>query len=259
MPRIVFKSGILSLFSLLLACPQILLADLSVDLLKQAREASELSGDKSAFDQEAKAFSEAIALSSFQPQSRAKLPGSFVPYLETGFHILRVNNTVLKDFVATSSKSTPDFFHGLFLKGGTGLPFGFNVEGGVSQLISEHKSTSVYATVSNQILDFANIVYIDLVPSMTLSGSVMRTVAGPALYSFSGQAIVGAYHRQTLSQLGIIVQYAYTLLTALDPSIGNHFFRYGVMTNIPVIKGTFLRTEVFYPSMSATISTGYEF
>lgn len=252
----------LSLFSFLSMIPSLGFGALSVEKLKLAREASESAGTpaaRAAFDAEAKAFSEAIAFSTFQAQSRSKLPGAFEPYFELGFHTFRVNNDRLKNFTTSTSGETPDFFHGLFLKGGTGLPFGINIEGGLSQITNDHKSTSLYATISGQVLDFANMVYIDLVPSMTVSASILRTVAGPSLYNFSGQTTIGAYHRQSLSQFGLIIQYSYTMLVALSPSIGNHFIRYGAMSNLPIYDGLFLKTEVFYPSMSASLSAGYQF
>jgi len=247
---------------LALLSPNLVWAGLSIRKLELAQAASESAGTtaaREAFKNEAKAFSEAIAFSTLQSEGRVKLAGAFEPYANLGFHVFRVDNEILRNFTDTASGSTPDFFHGLYVKGGTALPFGLNVEAGFSQVVSAHRSTGVFASLSGQVLDFANLVYIDLVPSLTLTGTALRTVSGPALYSFTGQTVIGAYHRQTLSQFGLIVQYSYTLLVALDPAIGNQFMRYGVMSNLPIYKGLSLRTEIFYPSVSGNLSLGYQF
>lgn len=242
--------------------PSLAWAELSVKKLEQARQASiaaNTSAATAAFNSEAKAFSEAIAFSTLKTQTLAKLPGAFDPYLELGFHTFKVNNEVLRNFTDSSSGSTPDFFHGFFLKGGSSLPFGFNVEGGFTSLVSAHRSTGAFVGLSNQVLDFANTLYIDLVPTMTLGGTIMRTIFGPALYSFTAQTVVGAYHRQTLAQFGFIVQYSYTLLVAMNPSISNDFVRYGIMSNLPIYKNFAVKTEIFYPSLSASLGVAYQF
>ena len=224
-----------------------------IGALEEAREA----GSQESFERDAKLLSEALAFSVSQGQNRVKLPGRFRPYAQAGFHLFQVEADVLREYTTTGS--APLFSRTIFAKAGVGLPFGLNVEGGMSQVISDHKTTALHLSIGGQTLDFANLVYIDLVPAVSTSGTVTKTIMGPSLWNFSGQAVVGAYHRLTLAQVGYILQYNFVSLTALNPSISNSFFRHGVMTHVPLYKGVFVQTEVFYPSMSATVSGGFQF
>jgi hypothetical protein len=221
--------------------------------LEESREA----GPADTFAQDARLFSEAIAFSVMQSQNRVKLPGPFRPYLQAGFHLFQVDAEILKAYTVDGTTSL--FSRTLFAKAGIGLPFGLNIEGGMSQVISENSSTAVNLTIAGQTLDFANLVYVDLVPCVSTSATMTRTIGGPGLWNFAGQAVLGAYHRLTLAQVGYILQYNYTVLRSLTPSISNTFFRHGVMMSMPIFKGLFAQTEVFYPSMSATMSAGVQF
>jgi len=220
-------------------------------------EESQAAGPAATFAQDARLFSEAIAFSVVQSQNRVKLPGPFRPYLQAGFHLFQVEAEILKAYTVDGTASL--FSRSLFAKAGIGLPFGLNVEGAMSQVISENSSTAVNLTLAGQTLDFANLVYVDLVPSVSTSATMTRTIGGPALWNFAGQAVLGAYHRLTLAQVGYILQYNYTILRSLSPSLSNTFFRHGVMMSMPIFKGLFVQTEVFYPSMSATMSSGIQF
>lgn len=260
MPRIVLKSAafVLSLTLCVLLSPEAR-ANLSVQRLQDLKTDATTPAALADYESKAKSFSAAACFPTLIPQNRVKLPGSFEPHLEVGFHTYNVNNSDIANLVETGSSSTPDFFHSLFIKGGLGLPFGFDADLAFAQVVSEHKSSAFSLSIANQVLDFANTVYIDLVPSLTLGGTIMRTFGGPGLYSFTGQSVIGAYHRQSLSQFGFIIQYTYTSLVAMDPAFGSHFFRYGVMSNLPIWKGLTMKTEIFYPSVSAALSVAYQF
>jgi len=247
----------LSIFCLIL--PQAAFGNLSVTKLRDLKTAATTPAALADFEAKAKSFSGAACFPTLIPQNRVKLPGSFEPHLEVGFHTFNVNNEDLQNLLDTTASTTPDFYHSLFLKAGLGLPFGFDGDLAFAQVISEHKSSAFSLSLTNQVLDFANMVFIDLVPSMTLGGTIMRTFGGPGLYSFTGQSVMGAYHRQSLSQFGFITQYTYTMLVGMDPSIGNHFFRFGIMSNLPIWKGLTMKTEIFYPSVSAALSMTYQF
>ncbi len=260
MPRILLKSlRIVCLIACCLFLNQNAYANLSVSRLRALKAAATTPTALADFENKAKSFSGAASFPTLIPQNRVKLPGSFEPHLEVGFHTFNVNNEDLQNLLDTTASSTPDFYHSLFIKGGLGLPFGFDADLAFAQVVSEHKSSAFSLSIANQLLDFANLVFIDLVPSMTLGGTIMRTFGGPGLYSFTGQTVLGAYHRQTLSQFGLILQYTYTSLVAMDPAVGNHFFRTGVMSNLPIWKGLTMKTEIFYPSASAALSMAYQF
>jgi hypothetical protein len=233
-------------------------AELNVTALQRLYDDATTPSLQSAFNKRAKAFSEATAFSVLQSQYRVKLPGSFRPYMELGFHSFNSDSAQLEG-LTTSNSPTPDFFHGIVFRAGLGLPFGFALEGGTTQVVNDHPVTGFFLTASNQILDFAHIVAIDLVPSLTVSGTMMRTVAGPGLYAFAGQMVAGAYNRESRAQFGLLAQYSYTLLIALDPSVGSHFFRYGGMIQLPVYSKAFVKAEVIYPSVTANLSTGLQF
>jgi len=244
---------------LILAHPA--LADLSTSKLQDAYTAAQ-SGNAAAkklFDQEAKAFTEAAVFTNLLPPNQVKYPGNFRPYLETGFHFYAVNNELLANFTDSNSGSTPDFFHAMHVKVGGGLPFGFVVEGALSYQLSKHSGGAASISVGNQIFDFANTVYTDIVPAVCVSATMLRSFEGPPTYAFTGQAVMGAYHRQSLTQFGMIVQYTYALLRGIDPGKGYNFIRYGAMTSIPVWLGLNIRTELFYPSMSGSLAVAYHF
>jgi len=223
-----------------------------VGALQESREA-----DEAAFERDAKLFSKAIAFSVLQAQNRVKLPGRFRPYAQAGFHLFQVEADILNAYTTTGI--SPLFSRSIFAKAGIGLPFGLNVEGSMTQVISENKSTAVNLSLGGQILDFANLVYIDLVPAVSTSTAFTRTISGPGLTNFSAQAVIGAYHRLTLAQVGYIIQYNFSVLSAISPSVKNSFLRHGLMTNMPIYKGIFVQTEIFYPSMAATVSSGFQF
>lgn len=248
--------GFISFFATLASAPAF--AALDVSRLEQARDSANTAAARAAYEAQAKDFSAATCFSVLHSQDRAKLPGAFRPYFDLGFHAFKVKNDSIR-LLVDSSGSTPDFFHGVTLRAGIGMPFGFAIEGGMTQVVNDHSVAGIYLSASNQVLDFANIVYIDLVPSMTLSGTVMRTADGPQLYAFTGQSVIGAYNRVSHQQFGFILQYTYSLLTAIDPAIGTHFYRYGFMTQVPIYKGSFVKMQAFYPSVSLELAMGYQF
>ncbi len=239
------------------------MAKLSPGKLQLAYEAARDGGvaARDAYDSKKKAFVSATVFPLLQSQARAKLPGMLRPYLESGYHIYKVNNTSsgILNLLDTTQTSTPDFFTSFFMKGGLGLPFGFTVEGGLSQVVNDHKATGFYATLSNQVLDLANFVYIDFVPTFVVSATALKVVAGPDTTSIALQGVLGGYHRQTQAQIGFVTQYSTSFMTETSKTVNLQKVRFGFASTSPIAYGLFGRLEVFYPSMSALAMLGYEF
>jgi hypothetical protein len=208
------------------------------------------------FSYRSKVFVQAVVFSLLQPQNKAKVTaGPWRFYLETGYHMYAVKDATLA--LLTSSGHSPASFQATFLKGGMGLPFGLNVETGVTQVVSEHQLTGTYLSISGQILDFATIVYTDMIPCMAASVTGMQVLSGPEVRSVSGSISIGAYHRQSLAQFAGIFQMHFADLDY--PSVTHTMYRYGAVSSLPVTSDFYLKTDVLFPDLAATLSVGYRF
>jgi hypothetical protein len=209
------------------------------------------------FKSDVETITKAVTFSILQPESRTKIPGAWAPFLETGYHVNSVNDKRL--YLYTDSGHSPSAFHSLFATLGLGLPFGLAVSMGITQVISEHALNGIYASLTAQVFDFSNIVYTDLVPTLTIDATVARTLSDPSCSIFTGQANVGAFQRVWGMQFAYIFQTTYSTLTAVDHSNSFLFIRHGAMTAVPLWGGVSLRTQVTLPDLSGTIGLGYEF
>ena len=210
--------------------------------------------DDPAFSNRARSFIQAITFSLVQPQDKPKLVGSWTPYIETGYHLYAVSSTLA---AFTTDRNAPAVFQSGFFKGGVGLPYGFNVEAGITQVVTSDKLTGIYGAVGLQLLDLANFVYTDIVPSVSVSVTGMQVLSGPDLSSATAQISVGVYHRENLLQLAGIGQATYASLDF--PSANNLLYRYGVTSNIPIYKKLYLKTDILGPDLSGTFAFGYQF
>jgi len=227
-----------------------LYATLNTDVLENQKKAG-----SSSYSGDSKAFNAAITFSLLQPLSRVKVVGPYRPYLETGFQGTDVDDKRL--FPYTSNLHSPSVFQSLFGKVGLGLPFGLTAELGISQVISEHKLNGAFVTLGGQVFDFSTIVYTDFVPTMTVSGTLLRTLFGPPLYALHAQAVIGGYHRIWFAQFAYFFQTNYTMRMAASDS--NLFLRHGILMLMPLQENLYLRTEFSLPTMAGSLSMGYQF
>jgi len=247
------KTSLVRLFGLFLAFSSLTPAFASLNLTRLQDLNSENSTN---FDSEADALVKAISLSIHQPQNRSKLAGAFQPYSELSYRLVDVDDAQL--FRSTSNFHSPASFHGISLKGGIGLPLGANIEAGFTQVVSEHKISGAFINVGAQIFDFSREVYTDIVPTLTANGSLMRTTQGPSLYNASMQLVLGDYHRIWHAQVGYVFQTNYSVLS---DSVSHQalYLRHGLTTMIPLFEDIYLRTDLFAPTISGSMTLGYQF
>lgn len=213
-----------------------------------------------AFEESAKAFVEAVEFSTRQSPRRSKLPGNLRFFMEVGGGAFDVNDKILVNFTdAESDPYVPDSFENLFFKIGTGLPFGFAVDAGFTQVLSEHKLNSIHGNIAFQALDFANLVYTDMVPSLAVSSGFNLILSGPSQFSINTQAILGAYHRLWMAQVSYILSFSWVNLTAIRPSYRHWFLRHGLSSHWPLFEGLYLTADMHYKPIEASISLGYQF
>ncbi len=204
-----------------------------------------------------KSVVEAATLPLLKSETRAKLPGAFIPHLELGYQVTDIKEEIVRNY--TSNGSSPNYYHSIYGKGGVGLPFGFHVEGGLSQSIYDHHITSVYASAGYQLLDLAGEIYFDLIPALSVTGTFMRTFNKPEVMAFTAQSCLGIYHRQTNMQMSYIFQYTYAVMSATEPYINKQFMRHGTALQIPFYQGLYVRNEIFFTTLSGAFSFGYQF
>lgn len=210
-----------------------------------------------AFEDDVRSFLEATIFSVMQPESRPKLPGPWRPFLEVGFQVYDVNDKRL--YLYTDNGYSPASFQSLFVKAGAGLPFGITGEIGYSQIMGEHKFGGIFGSLAAQVLDFSNLVYVDLVPTMTIALSASRNLSGPGVQAFSAQTSLGAFNRAWGTQVAYVFQTTYGMLTSLDSADNQIFIRHGLVSQIPLLYNTSIRTEFFYPDLSGTLTMQYQF
>ncbi|MBN8554824.1 MAG: hypothetical protein J0L93_05210 [Deltaproteobacteria bacterium] len=234
----------------------LLFSILSVTKTEAALSTSALNGikDDPAFSNRARSFIQAITFSLVQPQDKPKLVGSWTPYIETGYHLYAVSSTLA---AFTTDRNAPAVFQSGFFKGGVGLPYGFNVEVGLTQVVTSDRLTGMYGSIGLQVLDLANFVYVDIVPSVSISVTGMQVLSGPDLSSGTAQISVGVYHRENLLQLAGIGQATYATLDF--PSAHSVLYRYGVTSNIPIYRKLYLKTDILGPDLSGSFAFGYQF
>lgn len=225
-------------------------ASASFDFSRLNTAASTYSGD-------VESLSKAVAFSILQTESRTKIPGRFTPFLETGYNINSVNDKRI--YLYTDSGHSPSSFHSIYATAGVGLPFGVAASMSISQVVSEHTLTGLNASLTAQVLDFSNIVYTDLVPTLTIDVTAARTLAGPSCTVFTGQTNLGAFQRIWGMQFAYIFQMSYITLGAVSVDNTTLQMRHGAMTAVPLWGGVSLRTQVYFPDLSGTMGLGYEF
>lgn len=234
---------------------------LTVFLLPQVAHASldlsRLVSTASTFEGDVETITKAIAFSIFQPESRTKIPGPGTFFLETGYHVTDVNEKRL--YLYTDNQSSPSTFDSIFATAGVGLPFGLAGSIGFSQVVSEHTFNGLYASMTAQVFDFTNLVYTDLVPTLTIDGTLARTLSQPSCSVYTAQGNLGAFQRTTGTQFAYTFQFAYAVLGAVAHANGHVLVRHGIMTSVPLWAGVNLRTQVQFPDLTATVGVGYEF
>lgn len=217
------------------------------------------------FDEIGDALGKAIDRTLSKPIQRGKLPGSMKFYFEGGVAGYDIDDQNLKeiDDTADGFQDAPDSFQSVFFKGGTGLPYGFNVEAGFAYAFTDLQMSSVFANVAFQAFDFAKAVYTDMVPNVSFSTGINYTLTGPSAYSAHFRTLIGGYHRLWLAQVTYIFEVAYISLNEPSPSYDLWAFRHGISSLWPLYEGVFLSTalfsEVFFGPLEANISMGYQF
>lgn len=213
-----------------------------------------------AFKESARAFAEAVEFSTRQTPNRSKLAGNLKFYFEGGVNAFDVDDKTLITFTDSSADPfVPDSFENFFFKAGTGLPYGFAVDAGVSQVFTEHKLTAIHTNIAFQAMDFANLVYTDMIPSLAVTTGFNMILSGPSQFSFNTQAILGAYHRLWMAQVNYILSVSWVHLNALQPTYRTWFIRHGLSSYWPLFEGIFLTTTMYYKPIEAGVSLGYQF
>lgn len=212
------------------------------------------------FSSSAKAFVEAVELSTHKTPVRSKLPGAFSYYLEFGASAFDMNDQLLVDVLdIPPGGRLADSLESIYLKAGTGLPFGFSAELGATQVVGKNKLTSVFADFAFQALDFANLVYTDMVPNLSLSTGINYIISGPSQLGLNSQVMIGAYHRLWMAQVSYIFSVSWVQLNDLTPNYRTWFIRHGLSSHWPLFEGIFLTSNIFYKPIEAAVSLGYQF
>lgn len=233
--------------------------------LKIDNDRLELLRSTSGFDSVGDALSLAIDRSLSKPIQRGKLPGSLRFYFESGVSGYDIDDVQIKEIDSTADgfEDAPDSFQSVFFKAGTGLPFGFNVESGFSYAFSDVKMSSIFANVAFQALDFAKLVYTDVVPSLAFSSGFNFTLSGPSAFSVNLRTLMGGYHRFWMAQVTYIFEISYINLTEVNPSYHSWNLRHGISSLWPLYEGFFLSTalysELFFGPLEANVTVGYQF
>lgn len=249
--RVKFKSIYFWLLVLQII-PSLSFADLTATKLDTAR-----SQNASNYDAGAKAFTQSIAFSLLQTESRVKIQGWGKIGFEGGLHAVQVDAYNLAPF--TDSNHAPQSFQSIFARGTIGLPLGFSTHFGINQVVTEHLLTGVNLGFAYQVLDFSTWIHTDIVPAATMTLTGTRTLFGPSEYALTGQANIGVYHRDHMAQFAYSYRFTYSILTATVESIGREFSQHGIISHVPLTSKWFLTTEVFFPTVMGTVSTGYQF
>ena len=212
------------------------------------------------FSAYAKAFVEAVEFSTHKTPVRSKLPGGFSFYLEFGGSAFDMNDQLLVDVLdIPPGGRLADSLESIYLKAGTGLPFGFSAELGATQVLGKNKLTSVFADFAFQALDFANLVYTDMVPNLSLSTGINYIISGPSQFGLNSQVMIGAYHRLWMAQVSYIFSVSWVQLNDLTPNYRTWLIRHGLSSHWPIFEGIFLTSNVFYKPIEAAVSLGYQF
>lgn len=212
------------------------------------------SGDFSAFG---KAYMRSAFFATHRGLTRAKLPGRYRFFVETSGNILDASENELRP--AINSGTSPDSYKTASLKFGMGLPYGFAVDMGTSYVLSEIDLSSVYANVSFQAMDLANVVYTDFVPSIAVNAGFNYMTTGPGMYGLQTQVLFGGYHREWIAQVAYALQYTYAKMTDVTPNYSRGFIRHGITSTWPVYEGIFFRQEIFISPLEASFAMAYQF
>jgi hypothetical protein len=212
------------------------------------------------FSRSAKAFVEAVEFSTHKTPVRAKLPGSFSFFLEFGASAFDIDDQALVNILEIApGERLKDSLESLFFKVGTGLPFGFAVDLGATQVLGKNKLTSAFGNFSFQSFDFAHLVYTDMVPNLSVSTGLNYVVSGPSQISWNSQVLIGAYHRFWMAQVSYVFSVSWAQLLGLSPTYRAWLMRHGISSHWPLFEGIFLTTNLFYKPVEAAVSLGYQF
>ena len=212
-------------------------------------------GGASSNVKEAVAYS--IAYPTLQTISRSKLPGAYRYYFEAAININDIDDQTVAPF--TTDQVTAESYQTAQLKAGTGLPYGFAIEAGLSQIYSEEKATGLNVNIAHQSFDFAEQVYTDLIPAISFSANFQYNFGAAAMYGVTGQVAIGSYHRFWVAQVGYVGQFNYFVLTKPERSFSVFGMRHGLMSYWPIFEGLYLKSELFIPQLSGTLGLGYSF
>ncbi len=202
------------------------------------------------------AMIQAISLGLLQSPGRLKIPGWGRVYFETGLQGFNIEDDVLANY--TTNAFAPSAFFNIFGKVGVGLPFGFSLETGFSQIANEHRMNALNLALSYQLFDFSTWVYTDFVPAVTASAASMRTLDAPATWGITNQLNIGAYHRRWGAQLAYAFRFNYSEMTATGDSLSETFIQHGLILHMP-INQVFVRTELYLPVQEMIALVGYQF
>ncbi|PIR23060.1 MAG: hypothetical protein COV44_04885 [Deltaproteobacteria bacterium CG11_big_fil_rev_8_21_14_0_20_45_16] len=200
---------------------------------------------------------EALQFSLHRPLNRSKLPGPYKLFFETEGDIFDLNDSQVA--LATSDRFAPDSLKSISLKAGAGFPYGFYLDGGFSYILNSLSASSVFGNLGFQILDFANIVYTDMIPAVSVNVGANYIVDGPAMYGLTSSLLIGAYHRLLWAQISYIFQVSYTQLTDTNPSESHIFIRNGVSSYWPLFEGLFVQQTLYIEPIEANVGIGYQF
>ncbi|TVQ78038.1 MAG: hypothetical protein EA369_07960 [Bradymonadales bacterium] len=214
------------------------------------------------FSSYAQAYGDAVYFSGLRAPTTSKLPGPWRFSAQAGASVFDVNDPVLIDISPPGDddlRRVSDGYKSVSAKFGMSFPLGFQLDLGVSHVLTQISSTSLQAHLNFQAFDFANVVYTDMVPSISFSTSFLYNLAGANTYGLSAQMLLGSYHRNWLAQVNYILQLSRISLTGVSPNYSYFRLRHGLSSTWPLYEGLSLTSLLFFPRVEAGVSLGYLF
>lgn len=218
--------------------------------------------DDPEFESFASSLTDALLFSTHRPTTRGKLPGSYRAYFEFGGGATSIDDQRLAFLAPVNDEGErhlDDGFEALHMRAGSGLPFGFGVEAGLGHAFGPSGLTMAHASASYQVLDFAHLIYIDMVPTATLSTGLFYMLQGHHYWGANAQLLLGGYHRLWLAQFNYILQFNYQRLESLDPTYTDISLQHGFSFHWPLYEGFYIENQVLYPHLGANFFIGYQF
>jgi len=208
------------------------------------------------------AYGNAVFFSNMKLPSTSKLPGPWRIRTELGGAVFDVddrNLVLVSEEDADGNRRASDGYESIFAKVGMSFPFGFQTDIGLTQTMSDLKTTSIHGHAVFQAFDFAEIIYTDMIPSLAISASYLHVMTGAAVSGLTGQILIGSYHRYWLAQVNYIFQASYIMIKDVSPSYSYMNFRHGLSSTWPLYEGVTLTANLYYRPLEASVSLGYQF